>query len=83
MLRVHKYDVELEYLKGKNNVIADALSRVSPMKPTQEDEDQLDLVPIHYLTSTLPATPTRLDETRSATSTDSALSQLKVYITNG
>ena len=33
LLRLAKYDVHIEYLWGRENVIADALSRVAPLKP--------------------------------------------------
>lgn len=50
-LRMAKYDVDIRYLQGKNNVIADALSRVCHMeRPPNKNK-----VPLIELTSTLPA----------------------------
>ena len=43
LLRLSHYDVEIEYLKGKENVIADALSRVSP-QPVHESNVDRDLL---------------------------------------
>jgi hypothetical protein len=83
MLRLHKYDVKLEYLKGQQNVIADALSRVSPMKVVEKDYPPEGMVPLHSLTSAIPATSTIMDQTRTSTALDPVLSQLKVYIING
>ena len=40
LLRLSQYDVNIEYLKGKDNVIADALSRVSPQPAPKEGEDK-------------------------------------------
>ena len=34
LLKMAKYDVEIRYIQGKTNVIADALSRVSYMEPS-------------------------------------------------
>jgi hypothetical protein len=83
MLRVHKYDVKLEYLKGQKNVIADALSRVSPMKVVEKDYTAEGLIPLHSLTSSIPATTSIMDQARTSTTQDQVLGQLKVYIING
>ena len=37
LLRLAQYDVHIEYLRGKENVIADALSRVAPLKLEPQD----------------------------------------------
>jgi hypothetical protein len=37
LLRLNRYDIDVEYIKGKNNTVADALSRVDPMKPEAAD----------------------------------------------
>lgn len=81
MLRVHRYDVCLQYLQGKENVIADALSRISPLPSTQKDSS--DSVPLYLLTSAIPATTDRLAQLRIATSNDAQLSQLRHYIVHG
>ena len=33
LLRLLQYDIDIQYLPGKRNLIADALSRVSPLQP--------------------------------------------------
>lgn len=50
LLRLSQYDVNIEYLKGKDNVIADALSRVSSQPTTKEEGDEEDFIPVHVLT---------------------------------
>ena len=54
LLRLSHYDVDIEYLKGKENVIADALSRVSP-QPVREGKKDRDVIPVHMLTEEIPA----------------------------
>ena len=50
--------MEIEYIQGKENVIADALSRVYPLPPTQQDYD-LETIPVHIISNTVPATATK------------------------
>ena len=56
-----KYDVEIRYIQGKTNVIADALSRVSYMEPPLKEGKVL-LLEVNAITSTLPASPAILEE---------------------
>ena len=82
LLKMAKYNVELEYIKGKTNVIADALSRVCCM----ENPDKYQSVPlleVDAITSTLPASPAKLNEIRDYTSQDIVLSHLKDVIHQG
>ena len=82
LLRLSKYDVEIEYLQGKENVIADALSRVNPLPPTQQDYE-LQIIPVHTVSKTVPATATRLQEPRHSTQNDSILTKLKHAVHTG
>ena len=42
-----KYDFSLEYLKGKNNTVADALSRISEERLSDEEAEKvLEAVPV-------------------------------------
>ena len=45
LLRMSKYDVDLRYIEGKRNVIADALSRVNCMEPPV-DANEVPLIEI-------------------------------------
>ena len=82
-LRLARYEIKLEYFKGKDNSIADALSRVDPLTPEPQDEKQTDVIPVHHITNAIPATDSRLDRTRVATTTDPALNQHRHYIFHG
>jgi transposase InsO family protein len=83
MLRLHRYDIQVEYLKGKENVIADALSRVSPLPPSQSDMEHTDLVPINHLEEMQERGTDNMKKLRVETALDPALQQMKLYVTQG
>ncbi|GFX38206.1 retrovirus-related Pol polyprotein from transposon 412 [Trichonephila clavipes] len=66
LLRLNKYNIQLEYVRGKNIVIADALSRAqSTTDNFDEVLDQEATVRINLLTQ---ASPTKWEEITSLTS---------------
>ena len=69
LLRLSHYDVDIEYLKGKENVIADALSRVSPQS-VREGKTDRDVIPVHMLTEEIPADTASTADFRRATAED-------------
>ena len=83
LLRPATYEIQVEYICGKDNSIADALRRVDPLSPKPMDSKQVDVIPVHHITLTVPATDNRLDRTRIATTADPALNQLRHYIFHG
>ena len=74
LLKMAKYNVEMSYIQGKTNIIADALSRVCCMEPPEEDQG-VTLLEVNAITNTLPACPAKLDEMWNQTSQDSQLSE--------
>ena len=56
LLRLATYETQVEYICGKDNLIADALSRVDPLSPKPMDSKQMDMIPVHHITLTVPAT---------------------------
>jgi len=82
LLKMAKYNVEIRYIQGKNNVIADALSRISHMEPPAED-NELPVVELDTISRTLPASPAKLDEVREYTDQDVVLSHLKDVVHHG
>ena len=82
LLRLSKYDVEIEYLQGKENVIADALWRANLLPPTQQDYE-VEIIPVHIVSKTVPVTATRLQVFRHSTKNDSTLTKLKHALHTG
>ena len=82
LLKMAKYDVEIRYIQGKTNVIADALSRVSHMEPPLK-ENEVPLLEVNAITSTLPASPAKLEEIRQCTDQDVVLAHLKDVVHHG
>ena len=61
LLKKAKYSVEMRYIQGKTNFIADALSRVCCMEPPEDDQG-VTLFEVNVITNTLPASPAKLNE---------------------
>ena len=56
------YDLNTEFLRGKENVIADALSRVCPLQSSNSKTNNIDAIPVHHITQTAPVRKTRLQD---------------------
>ena len=67
-MRALKYDVTVNYVKGSDVPIADALSRVSPQPAPISG--QLPEICVHHITQNLPASPTKLQQIRDETGKD-------------
>ena len=87
LLRLAQYDVHIENLRGKENVIPDALSRVTAIKTEQTDcSDSLSNIertPVHQITQIAPASPERLQELQEATERDPSLRLLMKTVHDG
>ena len=61
-LRLAHYDINIEFLWQKENVIADALSRVCLLQSSnfKIKESNIGVIPVHHITQGAPASQTRL-----------------------
>ena len=85
LLRLAHYDINIEFLRGKENVVADTLSRVCPLQSSNSKtkESNTDVVPVHHITQNAPVSHTRLQELRLATQSDPTLCSLSKIIHKG
>ena len=80
-MRALKYDVTVNYVKGPDVPIADALSRVSPQPAP--NNGQLPEICVHHITQNLPVSPTKLHQICDKTGKDPTLSLLKEVVFGG
>ena len=75
LLRLAHYDINMEFLCGKEKVIADALSIVCPLQSINSKikESNIDVIPVHHIMQSAPVSKTRLQELRLATQSDPTL----------
>ena len=75
LLRLAHYNLNIEFLREKENVIADVLSRVCPLQSSNSKtkDSNIDVIPVHHITQTAPLSKTRLQELRLATQSDPTL----------
>ena len=85
LLRLAHYELNIEFLRGKENVIADALSRVCTLQSTNSKaiDSYIDVIPMHHITQSAPVSRTRLQELRLATQSDPTLSSLAKTVHEG
>ena len=83
LLSVQKYDFEVEYVKGVENVVADAFSRNPlPNEGTEISEEELSSY-VHLVVSMLPISSEKFEELVEATKEDTVLQLLKSQIKKG
>ena len=77
----------IEYLRGTENVIADALSHLGPLAPESQDYTtslkNVEKIPVHQLTQIAPASTVRLEELCEATTKDHQLQLLARTVHKG
>ena len=73
---------DVQYNKGMEIALADALSRVTPT-PVEEDGIQLPIVAVNLITSNLPVSSTEIELIHEETSKDPTLTILRHYIHMG
>ena len=85
MLRLAHYDINIEFLWRKENVIADALSRVCPLQSNNSriQDSNIDVIPIHHRTQSAPVSKARPQKLRLATQSDPTLHSLTKTVHEG
>ena len=83
LLRLLQYDIDIHYLPGKMNVIADALSRVSPLPPKVTDVKTMNCIAENELSINIPASKTKMEEFQHHTSNDITLQELAKQVHRG
>ena len=83
LLRLLQYDIDIYYFPGKMNVIADALSRVSPLPPKPTDVKAMNCIAENELSVNIPASQTKMEEFQHYTNSDTTLQALAKYIHKG
>ena len=83
LLKLQKYDLIINYVKGKDLHVADALSRANLNVTMDElDSEELEL-PVHTIVQNLPVSGTKRTQLLNATENDEQLQQLSRLIKNG
>ena len=85
LLRLAHYDLNIEFLRGKENMVADGLSRVCPLQSSysKTKDSNIDVIPVHHITQTAPVSKTRLQDLRLATQSDLTLCSLTKTVNEG
>ena len=85
LLRLTHYDINIEFHHGKENMITDALSRVCPLQSNNSKlkESNIDVIPVHHITQSVPVSKARLQELRLATQSDPTICSLTKTIYEG
>ena len=83
MLKLQPYDIRIKYVPGKYMYMADTLSRAYlQVTPDDSLDEELSHV-IHSLLTSLPITPTKLEEFKIATKNDSSLTTVMSLCQSG
>ena len=77
LLRLLQYDIDIQYLLGKRNIIAGTLSRVSLLPPKVTDIKVISCIAENELSVNIPASKTKMEEFQDSTCRDIILQEYK------
>ena len=83
LLRLLQYDIDIQYLPGKRNIFADALSRVFPLPPKAADIKAIHCIAENELSVNIPASKTKMEEFQNSTYRDITLQELTKTVHKG
>ena len=83
LLRLLQYDIDIQYLPGKRNIIADVLSRVLPLPPKAVDIKAINCIVKNELSVNIPASKTKMEEFQDLTYRDITLQELAKTVHKG
>jgi len=83
MLSLQKYDFELVYLAGKENILADTLSRAHLADTSEEVPEEELVAQVHMVYDNANVTNPKMDEIKNETQKDDTLMKISKYITKG
>ena len=85
LLRLAHYDINIDFLWGKENMIAHALSRVCPLQSNNSKvkDSNIDVIPVYHITQRALVSKARLQELRLATQSDPTLCSLTKTVHEG
>ena len=83
LLRLLQYDIDIQYIVGKRNIIGDALSRVLPLPPKASDIKAINCIAENELSDNIPASKTKMEEFQDSTYRDITLQELSKTVHKG
>ena len=83
LLRLLQYDIDIQYLPDKRNIIADVLSRVLPLPPKAVDIKAINCIVKNELSVNIPASKTKMEEFQDLTYRDITLQELAKIVHKG
>ena len=83
LLSLQKYDIDLVYLAGKENILADTLTCAYLEETTDDIPEEELTAQVHMVYENAPATKSRLEEIKEETAKDPGLKKVTKCIIEG
>ena len=83
LLRLQRYDINLQYKPGKEMLLADTLSRAHLAETAEEISEDDMQAQIHLVTSNISVSDEQVKQIKNTTSSDESMIKVAQYIKNG